>query len=80
MSLSKQALICLGRYRVAAQAEKDLLARYRQFSDKFPLGTDVPELERPALDKLLAEHKDVENALNHSARLLAHYVSEDCGV
>lgn len=79
MALSKQVLIYLGRYRVAAESEKEILARYCEFSVKFPLGTDVPEDQKPVLYKLLAEHKDVETSLNHAARLLAHYVSEDCG-
>lgn len=80
MALSKQVLTCLGRYRVAAQAEKDLLAKYREFSDNFPLGTDVPEDHKPVLDKMISEQKDIEVALNQAARLLAHYVSEDSGV
>lgn len=80
MALSKQVLICLGRYRVADQAHKEILNQYRAFSEKYPLGTTVPESERPILDKLIADHDAADKAVSHAARLLAHYFSEDCGV
>jgi len=79
MAISKQVLENLGRYRVAAQAHKDVLARYNAFSEIYPYGSTVPDSARPELAKLISDHEKSDRDLDHAARLLAHYFSEDCG-